>query len=127
MCGIAGLFRFSGKGDDLECVEQMLTKLARRGPDDSGIHSSGSLVFGNRRLAILDRSAAAHQPMSSRDGRLLLTFNGEIYNYRELCRELGADPSVLRSRSDTEVLLLAWDMGSSRTRAARRTVGVCRV
>jgi asparagine synthase (glutamine-hydrolysing) len=109
MCGIAGIFRFRGEGDDAATVEQMLTHLAQRGPDDSGTQSLGRATLGHRRLAVLDRSPAAHQPMSSPSGRLLLTFNGEIYNYRELCRELAVDPHSLRSHSDTEVLLLAWE------------------
>jgi len=108
MCGIAGIVRFAGDGDDLAVVERMLAKLAKRGPDDSGTRRSGPAVLGNRRLAILDRSVAAHQPMCSPDGRFLLTFNGEIYNYQELCRETGVDPRSLRSRGDTEVLLSAW-------------------
>jgi asparagine synthase (glutamine-hydrolysing) len=109
MCGIAGIFRFSGRGADQEDVERMLVELARRGPDDSGIHASGPVVLGNRRLAILDRTSAAHQPMSSASGRLEVTYNGEIYNFRELRRELGVDQGLLRSNSDTEVLLLAWE------------------
>jgi asparagine synthase (glutamine-hydrolysing) len=108
MCGIAGIFRFDGVRQDAAVVERMLAKLARRGPDDSGIHASGPVVLGNRRLAVLDRTAAAHQPMSSSCGQLVVTFNGEIYNYRELCRELAVEPGQLRSTSDTEVLLLAW-------------------
>jgi len=87
----------------------MLVKLARRGPDDAGSHVSGPVVLGHRRLAVLDRTSAAHQPMMNASGRLIVTFNGEIYNYRELCRELAVDPRSLRSRSDTEVLLLAWE------------------
>ena len=109
MCGIAGIFRFDGVGDDAESVERMLAKLTQRGPDDSGTQVHGRIVLGNRRLAVLDRTAAAHQPMASPGGHLLVTFNGEIYNYRELCRDLLVDPSRLRSRCDTEVLLLAWE------------------
>jgi asparagine synthase (glutamine-hydrolysing) len=109
MCGIAGIFRFEGTGADEETVELMLGKLARRGPDDSGTHACGRLVLGNRRLAVLDRTSAAHQPMIGSGGRLVVTFNGEIYNFRELCQELGVDPRSLRSKSDTEVLLLAWE------------------
>src|SRR6267142_6900663 len=102
MCGIAGIFRFSGHGEDAATVGRMLAKLVRRGPDDAGIESRGPVVLGNRRLAILDRTAAGHQPMTSPSGRLVVTFNGEIYNYRELCRELAVDPYALRSSGDTE-------------------------
>lgn len=86
----------------------MVEQLERRGPDDEGIERDGLVTLGNRRLAILDLSSAGHQPMRSADGRYLVTFNGEIYNYRDVQRELGIRPSELRSSSDTEVLLLAW-------------------
>jgi asparagine synthase (glutamine-hydrolysing) len=109
MCGISGIFRFSSDGDDLATVERMLDALGRRGPDDVGVTSRGPVVLGHRRLAILDRSPAGHQPMVSHSGRFVLSFNGEIYNYRELCEELGLAPSSLRSSSDSEVLLLAWE------------------
>src|SRR5207237_10149981 len=78
MCGIAGVLRFAGSGNDVEVVARMLAKLARRGPDDSGTHACGPVVLGNRRLAVLDRRPAAHQPMISPSGRLVVTFNGEI-------------------------------------------------
>jgi asparagine synthase (glutamine-hydrolysing) len=109
MCGISGIFRFSGAGDDVAAVGHMVDHLSRRGPDDAGVVSRGPVVLGHRRLAILDRSAAGHQPMLTRSGRFVITLNGEIYNYRELCRELGIEPGSLRSSSDTEVLLLAWE------------------
>jgi asparagine synthase (glutamine-hydrolysing) len=121
MCGIAGILRFGGEGQDLAAVERMLERLARRGPDDTGTQSCGALTLGHRRLAILDRTQAAHQPMTSASGRYVVTFNGEIYNYRELCRELAVDPRSLRSSSDTEVLLLAWERWG--TEALSRFVG----
>jgi asparagine synthase (glutamine-hydrolysing) len=109
MCGIAGILRFAGEGRDATSVERMLGRLTRRGPDDGGIEVFERAVIGNRRLAILDLSPAGHQPMRSRDGRLVITFNGEIYNHEDLRRELGVDPGELRSRSDTEILLRAWE------------------
>jgi asparagine synthase (glutamine-hydrolysing) len=87
----------------------MLARLVRRGPDDSGVSAHGDVTLGNRRLAIIDLSLAGHQPMASASGRHAITFNGEIYNYADLRRELGLDPSTLRSRTDTEVLLAAWE------------------
>jgi asparagine synthase (glutamine-hydrolysing) len=87
----------------------MLARLVHRGPDDSGIESYGDVALGNRRLAIIDLSSAGHQPMVSESGRFAVTFNGEIYNYADLRRELGLDPSSLRSKTDTEVLLAAWE------------------
>jgi asparagine synthase (glutamine-hydrolysing) len=87
----------------------MTGRLERRGPDGQGVEHDGAVTLGNRRLAILDLSDAGRQPMRSRDGRWLVTFNGEIYNYRDLCDELGVDRKSLRSTGDTEVLLLAWE------------------
>jgi asparagine synthase (glutamine-hydrolysing) len=108
MCGIAGVFRFDAPGDDETVVRAMLRRIARRGPDDEGVVRDGRLTAGNRRLAILDVSAAGHQPMRSADGRWLVTFNGEIYNFDELREELGLGAGQLASRTDTEVLLRAW-------------------
>ena len=108
MCGIAGVLRFQGESRDAEVVQGMLDVLARRGPDDGGVATSGIATFGHRRLAILDRTSAAHQPMSGPGGVLLLTYNGELYNYREIRQELGLCPETLRSASDTEIVLHAW-------------------
>jgi asparagine synthase (glutamine-hydrolysing) len=85
----------------------MAGRMARRGPDDQGFWSDpeGRLQLGFRRLAILDLTPAGHQPMISSDGRSVLILNGEIYNFRELGKELEAAGVVFRSRSDTEVLL----------------------
>ena len=89
----------------------MLAALAHRGPDDEGmwIDPERRVVLGHRRLAIIDRSAAGHQPMVSPDGRWVLAFNGEIYNYAELAAELTAGGHwQFSGSSDTEVLLAAW-------------------
>ncbi|GKS98846.1 asparagine synthase (glutamine-hydrolyzing) [Acidovorax sp. SUPP3434] len=89
-----------------------LALMARRGPDDIGSetmrHGEAIVALGQRRLAVIDLTSAAHQPMSSHDGRFLLVFNGEIYNYRELREELQALGRSFHSTSDTEVLLQAW-------------------
>lgn len=87
----------------------MCAEIVRRGPDDAGTAREGRVTFGNRRLAILDLSPAGHQPMRSATGRLLITFNGEIYNYRDLASDLGLRDGDLRSHSDTEVILHAWE------------------
>ena len=111
MCGIAGGF---GREPLERDVVAMLGALAHRGPDGEG---SVSLVnrgrepcgaFGHRRLAIIDLSPTGAQPMASADGRLTITYNGEIYNYRELRRELAAEGAGFRGTSDTEVLLVGW-------------------
>src|SRR5262252_370616 len=109
MCGIAGIYRYRGKGEDFAVVQAMLTRLERRGPDDEGIIVADPAVLGNRRLAILDLSPSGHEPMESPDGRYLITFNGEIYNYEEVRGELGVELKTLRSQTDTEILLLAWE------------------
>jgi asparagine synthase (glutamine-hydrolysing) len=108
MCGIAGIYRYRGQGEDSAIVEAMLTRLVRRGPDDEGIVAAEPAVLGNRRLAILDLSSSGHEPMKSSDGRYMITFNGEIYNYEEVRRELGVKREALHSGTDTEILLLAW-------------------
>src|SRR3954465_1975501 len=109
MCGIAGVLRRHGEADDRAAVGEMLDALARRGPDGHGLEQDGALTLGHRRLAILDLSDAGRQPMRSASGRYVVSFNGEIYNYRDLQRELGVSASCLRSTSDTEILLLAWE------------------
>ena len=109
MCGIAGILRPRADPGDRDAVAAMLAELVRRGPDDSGIEQHQGATLGNRRLAILDLSPAGHQPMVSASGRFVVVLNGEIYNFRELRDELGLDPSQLRSSSDTEILLWAWE------------------
>ena len=112
MCGIAGLFHASGL--DLPKLQDHLTRLrealARRGPDGSGTwhHASGRAGLAHTRLAVIDLSPAAAQPMTSADGRYHLVFNGEIYNHDELRAALQANGVVLRTRSDTEVLLAGY-------------------
>lgn len=88
----------------------MTDALRHRGPDDAGIEviANGELGFGHRRLSILDLSPLGHQPMAHPSGRLWITFNGEIYNFREIRTELAAAGDVFRSESDTEVILAAY-------------------
>ncbi len=110
MCGIAGIIDSSTRDSESvrASVDRMSRAIAHRGPDDEGIEMLGATpnaVFAHRRLAILDLSAAGHQPMRSSDGRYWIVFNGEIYNYRELRAELEAKGAHLRSTSDTEVLV----------------------
>ena len=106
MCGIAG---FLGAGDRAD-LERMTARLAHRGPDAAGYHlgEQDGLHLGHRRLAIIDLACGA-QPMATRDGRLVIVFNGEIYNHRELRAELEERGCVFESdHSDTEVLLHGW-------------------
>ena len=86
MCGIAGLFGQKNKSSFEKSVETMILSLSHRGPDDSGIwkDNESQVVFGHRRLSILDLTKAGHQPMASSCGRYVVTFNGEVYNHLDL-------------------------------------------
>ena len=86
----------------------MLVALRHRGPDDEGVEVLGTLAMGMRRLSILDPTPAGHQPMASADGRAWIVFNGEIYNFQELARELETAGCRFESASDTEVILAAY-------------------
>ncbi|MGH7995746.1 MAG: asparagine synthase (glutamine-hydrolyzing), partial [Opitutaceae bacterium] len=107
MCGIAGyLDPGCGAADRESAVRRMCAAMAHRGPDEEGLRSQGPLTLGLRRLAIFD-PANGHQPMTSPDGRLVLVFNGAIYNFRDLRRDL--EPHwPFRTACDTEVLLAAY-------------------
>ncbi|MBV8829781.1 MAG: asparagine synthase (glutamine-hydrolyzing) [Acidobacteriaceae bacterium] len=105
MCGIAGIVGFEPKRTPHREISGMLAALARRGPDDEGRHAWDSAFLAHRRLAIIDLSPAGHQPMVSEDGEIGLVFNGCIYNFAELRRELERDGQVFRSNCDTEVIL----------------------
>ena len=106
MCGIAGVVG-EGALEHSEAVRRMLAAQVHRGPDGVGVYvsPSGACVLGHRRLAILDLSHAADQPMRSQDGRFVLTYNGECYNFPELRDELRAQGEHVFSTGDTEVLL----------------------
>ncbi|MDI1252490.1 N-acetylglutaminylglutamine amidotransferase [Thermomonas sp.] len=108
MCGICGELRFDGATADTSAVTRMSDKIARRGPDHAGVFSDGALAFGHRRLAIIDLSADGDQPMVDRELKLVLVFNGTIYNYKELRAELVAMGYRFFSESDSEVILKAY-------------------
>lgn len=108
MCGIAGLF--DGKGHEPfapSLIKAMADAIAHRGPDGEGFHLAPGLAIAHRRLAIIDLSGG-HQPMFTPDGTVAVVFNGEIYNFMALRRELESLGHQFRSRSDTEVILHAW-------------------
>jgi asparagine synthase (glutamine-hydrolysing) len=107
MSGIAGYLNTSGAPAARAVIERMNRALAHRGPDGDGHWIDGAVGFGHRRLAIIDLTAAAAQPMHSHDGRYVITYNGEVYNFRELRRELEARGRRFRSTSDTEVVVEA--------------------
>ena len=105
MCGICGQFNF-GDGSPVKRtdIEAMTRSIIHRGPDDEGYFLAGPLGFGFRRLSIIDLSGG-HQPMSDQDESVWIVFNGEIYNFPELKRELQAHGHVFRTNSDTEVII----------------------
>jgi len=105
MCGIAGILRLDGAPVDESVLCRMAETLRHRGPDDHGTLVDGPVGLASRRLAIQDLSPRGHMPMSSEDGRHHIVFNGEIYNFQELRRELERAGSRFRSGSDTEVVL----------------------
>jgi len=115
MCGISGLLALEGDGEPgqaLRRVEAMNRALAHRGPDDAGTLQRGPAALGARRLAILDPAGGA-QPMANAAGTTWVVFNGEIYNHRELRAALTAAGQRLRTRSDTEVVLAAYERHGS--------------
>lgn len=107
MCGIAGLLNLDGAPVAPALLRGMTDAIAHRGPDGEGHWIEGGVGLGHRRLAIIDLSLHAHQPMVSVEHRFVLTYNGEIYNYRELRTELEGLGHWFRSSSDAEVLLAA--------------------
>lgn len=108
MCGITGTVNFDGSPVQEKVLQDMTDVIRHRGPDGEGIYVDGNVGFGHRRLAILDLSEAGKQPMASPDGRYVITYNGEIYNFGELRDELKKKSYSFRSQSDTEVLLYAY-------------------
>jgi asparagine synthase (glutamine-hydrolysing) len=108
MCGICGELRFDGRSPDPETLQAMTAALARRGPDGSGQFRSGPVALGHRRLAVIDLSENAAQPMVDDELGLVLVFNGTIYNYPELREQLIAKGYRFFSSGDSEVILKAW-------------------
>jgi len=108
MCGICGELNLDGRPADLAAVRRMMDVLAPRGPNHEGSYSDGGLAMGHRRLSIIDLSFHANQPMVDADLGLALVFNGTIYNYPELRRELIAKGHRFFSHGDTEVILRAY-------------------
>ena len=106
MCGIVGKYNY-GTAELVESalIHSMCDQLIHRGPDDCGVFTQGPLGLGHRRLSILDLSELGHQPMTCSNNRYWVTFNGEIYNFPDLSKDLSAKGYRLKSRCDTEVLL----------------------
>ena len=104
MCGIYGILQLDGAPADPALMSAMGRVTTHRGPDDEGLHADGACAIGMRRLSIIDL-AGGHQPLSNADGTLWLVCNGEIYNFRELRRELEALGHRFKTASDSEVML----------------------
>src|SRR6201995_5200226 len=109
MCGIAGIYAYHYAANPVhrEELRRIRDHMSARGPDGLGewYSSDERVAFGHRRLSIIDLSERGAQPMASTDGKLVVTFNGEIYNYRALRATLEAKGYIFRTESDTEVLL----------------------
>jgi asparagine synthase (glutamine-hydrolysing) len=109
MCGIVGAIYFNHQPVRAEVIEQMADALRHRGPDDAGVFVDGVVGLGHRRLKIIDLSPAGHQPMGNEDGTIQVTYNGEIYNFPELREELVRRGHTFSSRTDTEVIVHAYE------------------
>lgn len=109
MCGIVGVWHLDGRSVEAAGVVRMRDTLVHRGPDDAGVWTDGSVGLGHRRLSIIDLSEAGRMPMSSPDGRVHAVFNGEVYNFRSLRRDLEAKGHTFRSETDSEVVLRAYE------------------
>ena len=111
MCGINGIFHLqSQKKVDERILTKMRDSLEHRGPDDKGLFIANNIGLGHRRLSILDISAAGHQPFFSENGRFVMTYNGEIYNYKEFYPELKSNGFDIKTTSDTEVLIKLFEL-----------------
>jgi len=109
MCGIVGVFDMRGKREiPRALVERMNESQHHRGPDEGGVHIEPGIGLGHRRLSIIDL-ATGQQPLYNEDGSVCVVFNGEIYNFQELIPELARLGHVFRTRSDTEVIVHAWE------------------
>jgi asparagine synthase (glutamine-hydrolysing) len=109
VCGIAGALHHDGSEVMSARLKAAATAIAHRGPDDEGVYVDGSVGLAHRRLSIIDLSEAGRGPMPNEDRTVWLTYNGEIYNYRELRRLLVARGHQFRSRTDSEVLVHGWE------------------
>lgn len=108
MCGITGIFNVDGRPVSISVLRRMTDAVRHRGPDGEGFWTDSFIGFGHRRLSIIDLSPLGHQPMQTEDGSLVITYNGEVYNYQSLRVELESKGHRFRSQTDTEVVLKAY-------------------
>ena len=111
MCGIAGILNFNQRSVMHSHIKNMTDALSHRGPDGEGQWIDKNIGFGHRRLAIIDLSSAGHQPMQTKDGRYILTYNGEVYNFKKLRSELEFLGYKFYSNTDSEVILMLMQNG----------------
>ena len=109
MCGIAGVCNLNGGPVPAGLLKSMTDIIAHRGPDGEGHYTDGPVGLGHRRLAVIDLSPAGHQPMTNHSGDVIITYNGEVYNFRELRRELEKLGHTFNSQTDTEVVLRSYE------------------
>ena len=107
MCGIAGLCDFSKTQIQTDAIALMIKALQHRGPDDNGVWEDANVALGQTRLSIIDLNPTGHQPMISQNGRYVIVFNGEIYNYKNLAQQLQKEGALFEVTGDTRVLLEA--------------------
>lgn len=109
MCGIAGILQLDGTNPPRAILEKMTRTLIHRGPDGEGFQVDGPMGLGHRRLSIIDLSEAGHQPMGNEDRSIWVTFNGEIYNFKDIRAELQMRGHVFHSQTDTEAIVHAYE------------------
>ncbi len=109
MCGLAGVFNLNGEAVPVAVLKRMTDRIAHRGPDGEGHYTDGAVGLGHRRLAIIDLTAAGHQPMANESGEVVSVYNGEIYNFQKLRVELESLGHRFHSQTDSEVALHAYE------------------
>jgi asparagine synthase (glutamine-hydrolysing) len=110
MCGLVGIFNFDGEPVERGLLKRMTDAIAHRGPDGEGHYVEGAIGLGHRRLAIIDLSEAARQPMPNETGEVLLVYNGEVYNFQPLRAELEGQGHRFHSATDSEVIVHGYEM-----------------
>jgi asparagine synthase (glutamine-hydrolysing) len=119
MCGIVGIVRFDGRAVSRDEIGAMVGTIRHRGPDDEGVLVERGIGLGMRRLSIVDLSPSGHQPLFNEDESVVVVFNGEIYNHRDIRSRLEVDGHVFRGQSDTEVLVHGYEQLGARDLTAR--------
>lgn len=113
MCGITGYYKSEDRLLSKDSLIEATNSIRHRGPDDAGYYEDENVGLGHRRLSIIDLSSAGHQPMTSANGRYIIAYNGEIYNYLQLKQELQSNGFQFRSQSDTEVVVNGFEYWGS--------------